>query len=428
MRHAWYNFLQMDGDEFTARGSFRLTKLAASFALVAALAFGAGVLLGGGSTSSVLSDLPFLGDGLNPTPDQTAELTDFWKAWNVLNDRFVGSSASTTFPTGREKVQGAIAGLAASFGDPYTVYMPPEEAKVFQEDIMGSFSGVGMEIGVNKDGILTVIAPLKGTPAERAGIRPGDLVLFIDDTPTDGMTTDEAVKLIRGPKGTTVSFEMVRSEETLSISVVRDDIEVPTIDYSLDAASGVYTISLYSFTGTASGLFNRALADFRTSGSDKLILDFRGNPGGYLSAAVSLASHFLPKEDVVVTEDYRGKAENIVHRSTGVGGVPSDTKIVVLIDQGSASASEIFAGALQDAGVATLIGTRSFGKGSVQELVAIDGGSLKLTVARWLTPSGRSISDGGLSPDIAVERTIDDVKNGVDPQRARAIEFLTTGK
>jgi carboxyl-terminal processing protease len=220
----------------------------------------------------------------------------------------------------------------------------------------------------------------------------------------------------------------LREGELVDITVTRDIIQVPTIDQQYNAQTGIYTISLYSFTANSGQLFNKALGEFRRSGATKLIIDLRGNPGGYLDAAVSMASHFLPKGTAVVTEDYRGKRQNVVHESSGIGGVPSGTKVVILIDQGSASASEILAGALQDEEIATLVGTRSFGKGSVQELVEIGGGSLKVTVARWLTPAGRSISDGGLTADFYVERTRDDVLAGKDPQMERAVQFLTTGK
>lgn len=417
----------METEKEERRASMKMARLAAAFVLVGALGFAGGMSVAAHG-GSVISSIPLLGDGLDATPDDTANLSSFWKAWNVLNDKFVGAQASSSVPAMKEKIWGAIQGLAGSYGDPYTVFLPPEDAKIFQEDISGNFSGVGMEIALNKDGILTVIAPLKGTPAERAGILAGDLIASIDTTPTDGMTSDEAVKLIRGDRGTTVTFRIIRDGEVLTIPVTRDIIQVPTLDSGLDAQTGIFTISLYSFTANSPGLFSKALADFRASGSSKLIIDLRGNPGGYLSAAVTMASHFLPKEAEVVTEDYAGKRENIVHRSKGIGGVPAGTKVVILTDQGSASASEILAGALQDAGIATLVGTRTFGKGSVQELVDIDGGSLKVTVARWLTPSGRSISDGGLHPDIEVENTRDDVEAGEDPQKARALQFLTTGQ
>ncbi len=413
--------------EVKERSSFaRVAKLGAAFALVLAVGFAGGIAAGAEGASRVFSNIPLIGDGLDATPDQSADLTDFWKAWNALNERFVETHSTSTPPSVKDKIWGAIQGLAASYGDPYTVFMPPAEAKQFQDDIRGNFSGVGMEVGV-KEGVLTIIAPLKGTPAERAGLRSGDIILTIDSVSTDGMSTDEAVKRIRGEKGTTVVFNIMRDGEISEVSVVRDTINVPTIETELDG-SGVFVISFYSFTANSSQLFAKALADFRASGSDKLLIDLRSNPGGYLESAVQIASHFLPKGALVVTEDFKGKQENVEHRSVGKGGIPEGTRIVILMDQGSASASEILAGALQDADVATLIGARSFGKGSVQELVEINGGALKVTIARWLTPAGQSISDGGLTPDIEVLLTKEDVAAERDTQKARAIEFLTSGK
>lgn len=404
----------------------RLTKLAILFAIVAVLGFIGGLSVGSGERN-VFSDIPLLGSGLDATPDPRADLGDFWKAWNVLSTRFVDTTASTSLPNTTERVWGAIEGMVTSFGDPYTVFMRPEDAKIFAEDIAGNFSGVGMEIGV-KDEILTVIAPLKNTPAERAGVMSGDQIIGIDGESTKGLSTDAAVKMIRGEKGTPVVFQILRAGEPKEITVVRDVIQVPTIEYALDANSGVYTISLFSFTANSGSLFSKALADFRASGSHKLLIDLRGNPGGYLASAVSISSHFLEKGEVIVTEDYNGNKENIVHRSKGLGGVPEGTAVAILINEGSASASEIVAGALQDSGVAKLVGQHSFGKGSVQELVKIGDGSLKVTVAKWLTPSGRSISDGGLAVDIEVERTPEDYTEGRDPQKDRAIQYLVNGE
>ena len=418
---------ERDSDPVAPRAFKKTLRTGVLAALILVLGFAGGLTVGAAGGSRVLNNLPLLGDGLDATPDPTADLTDFWKVYNTLNARFVPTHATATPPTNQEKIWGAIQGLTDSFGDPYTVFMPPEEAKIFQEEISGHFSGVGMEIGLNKDGVLTVIAPLKNTPAERAGIMAGDLIVTIDGRTTEGMGTDEAVKLIRGEKGTRVVFTLFRNGETKEIGVTRDTIQVPTIDYSYNRTTGVYTISLYEFTGTASDLFDKALIDFRKSGAKKLVIDVRGNPGGYLDAAVAIASNFLPRGTVVVTEDYKGKEQNIVHTSSGKGGIPEGTQVVVLINQGSASASEILAGALRDNHAATLIGTRSFGKGSVQELIPVGGGALKVTVARWLTPSGTSISDGGLTPDIKIERTEDDITSGRDPQMDRAIEFLNTG-
>lgn len=418
---------ELEEKEPQARPLGKFAKMGIAFALVLAIGFAGGVSVGAAGGNNIFSNVPLLGDGLDATPDESVDLGAFWKAWNALNTRFVETHASSSNPTAKEKLWGAIQGLTASYGDPYTVFLPPTEAKVFQDDIKGNFEGVGMEIGV-KEGLLTVIAPLKGTPAERAGIRSGDGILAIDGASTEGLSTDEAVKKIRGEKGTTVIFTVLRDGETMEISVVRDTIAVPTIENTYDRETGVYSIALYSFTANSGQLFAKALTEFKASGSKNLIIDLRGDPGGYLEAAVSIASHFLPRGAVVVTEDYKGKQENIVHRSSGKGGIPEGTKVVILMDQGSASASEILAGALQDADVATLIGTRSFGKGSVQELVDINGGALKVTVARWLTPSGRSISEGGLTPDIKIEVTKEDIVAGKDPQKARAVEFLRTGK
>lgn len=415
-----------EGDTQEKKAPFaRTVRLGIAFALVLVIGFTGGIAAGAEGASRVFSNLPLIGDGLDATPDANADLTDFWKAWNALNDRFIETHATGTPPTIEEKIWGAIQGLAATYGDPYTVFMPPSEAKQFQETIRGDFGGVGMEVGV-KEGVLTIIAPLKGTPAERAGLRAGDQIITIDDTSTDGMSTDEAVKLIRGEKGTTVRFSILREGDLFEVSVVRDTIQVPTIETANE--NGVFVISFYSFTANSSQLFSKAIAEFRASGSKKLLIDLRSNPGGYLESAVSIASHFLPKGAVVVTEDYKGKRENIEHRSRGIASLPEGTQVAILIDQGSASASEILAGALQDAGKATLIGTRSFGKGSVQELVEINGGALKVTIARWLTPNGQSISEGGLTPDIEVEYTKEDREAGRDPQKERAIQFLTTGQ
>lgn len=417
----------MDFPDGDARAG-ALTKRAITYALVAALSFGAGIVMGGGqSASSIVSHIPLVGDQLDATPDQSADLATFWKAWNALTANYVITHASSTLPSVKERLYGAISGLASAYGDPYTVFFPPVEAKKFAESISGSFAGVGMEIGV-KNQILTVIAPLKGTPAEAAGIKAGDQIAMIDGKSTEGLSTEAAVSRIRGEIGTTVTFTLIRDGKPLEIKVVRDTIQVPETDDSLDEKSGVYRIALFEFSANSAALFDQAFERFKKSGSRKLIVDLRGNPGGYLDAAVDIASHFLPKGATVVTEDFDGKEANIVHASLGYDDLPPGTKVVVLIDGGSASASEILAGALQDAMVATLIGTKSFGKGSVQTLIDIDGGSLKVTVARWITPAGHWIMGNGVAPDITAPYTPADAAAKRDPQKERAIQFLTTGK
>lgn len=417
----------MDAGEAYRRGR-AVAVHGVSFALVAVLAFSAGLAVAGsGSTAAVVARIPFVGDGLDATPDQSADLADFWKAWNALNANYVSTHASSTLPTSKERVYGAIEGLAASYGDPYTVFFPPEEAKAFAEAISGSFAGVGMEIDV-KDSVLTVIAPLKGTPAEAAGIKAGDLIAAINGKSTDGISTEKAVSEIRGPAGTTVIITVIRSGKSIDIPIVRETIQVPETEDGIDEASGTYHIALYEFTSNSATLFDQAFSRFIASNSRKLIIDLRGDPGGYLDAAVDIASHFLPKGAKIVTEDFGGKEDNIVHTSFGYADLPTGTKIVVLIDGGSASASEIFAGALQDNRTATIIGTRSFGKGSVQTLLDLGGGSLKVTVARWITPDGNWIMGNGVTPDITVTYTKADTAGGNDSQMARAIRFLTEGK
>lgn len=362
--------------------------------------------------------------GLGGVQPASVDFSKFWQAWTLLNRNFVATGSSTV-PTDQEKLYGAIQGLTESYGDPYTTFLPPAEAKQFAENINGSFGGVGMEMG-NRDGAITVIAPLKGSPAERAGVRPGDVVVMINATSTAGLTVDDAVKLIRGPEGTPVklTFERASTTEPIVVTIVRETIKIPIIESRVEG--GVYVIELYSFSQNSAELFRQELRKFLLSGNDKLLLDLRGNPGGYLEAAVQMASFFLPVGEVVVTEDYGGKQANSVHRSLGYNVFANrELHMAILVNQGSASASEILAGALQQHHVAELFGTRTFGKGSVQQLLELGGGAeIKITVARWVTPDGTSIADGGLAPDTEIERTQEDFTAGRDPQKDAAHAWL----
>lgn len=349
----------------------------------------------------------------------------FWKAWNVLDEKYVATHGTTTDDTtAEERVYGAIAGMTAAFGDPYTVFFPPEEAKEFEEEISGNFEGVGMEVGM-KDEMLTVISPLKGTPAARAGIKTGDKILKIDDLVTLGISVDEAIDRIRGKKGTEVALTLQRGDdEPFVLKVVRDVIDIPTIE-TFKRPDGVFVIRLFSFTSESPDLFRKALREFTLSKTDKLILDLRGNPGGYLEAAVDIASWFLPSGKVVVREDFGGGKAEEVSRSKGYNIFSDQLKFAILIDGGSASASEILAGALREYGKAQLVGTKSFGKGSVQELVKITPEtSLKVTIARWLTPNGLSISDNGIMPDVVVELATSTDATTIDSQMEKAAELL----
>jgi carboxyl-terminal processing protease len=345
----------------------------------------------------------------------------FWKAWQILDNKFVTAASSTV----DSKIYGAIEGLASSYGDPYTVFFPPEQAKAFAEDIAGNFQGVGMEIGI-KDKQLQVVAPIKDSPAFNAGVKTGDLILKIDGTSTMDMSVDEAVKLIRGPKGSTVkiNFLPVGGTKPVDKNITRDVINIPTLDTDTKPG-GIFVIRLYSFTADSPDLFRNALRQFVASGDHKLILDLRGNPGGYLDAAWDMASWFLPAGKTVVTEDFGGNKTPQVYRSKGYNIFNNNLQMMILVDNGSASAAEILAGALKENGIAKLVGVKTFGKGSVQELVSLTSDtSLKVTIARWLTPSGHNLSHDGLDPDYNVEITDKDVASKTDSQMNKAVDLL----
>jgi carboxyl-terminal processing protease len=358
------------------------------------------------------------------------DFTTFWKVWNTVNEKFVPPISTTTKAvTDQDKVYGAIQGLTASLGDPYTVFFPPVQASLFASDIRGNFEGVGMEI-VATNGALTVIAPLKGSPAEAAGIKAGDIILKIGDKSTSNLTTEDAVQLIRGPKDSKIIFNVYRKgvKAPFDVSVTRDVINLPVLD-SKSLGNGIYKISLYTFTANSADLFRNALRKFVESGDTKLVLDLRGNPGGYLDAAIDMASWFLPSGKVVVRESFGAGKDEQVFRSKGYNVFTDKLPFVILVDGGSASASEILSGALSEQGRATLIGVKTFGKGSVQELDNItDTTTLKVTIAHWLTPDGNFITGHGIAPNIEVPITQADITAGKDPQLDRAIEYLKTGK
>ena len=396
--------------------------------ILVSTSFGIGFLVGGGNTVQS-SSTTFSSGALLVGPDGV-DFSPIWKAWETIDEKYV-SSTTTEEVSSQDRVWGMIQGLANSLGDPYTVFFPPADAEVFEADISGNFEGVGMEIAI-KDGVLTVVSPLKNTPAYRAGILSGDKILEIDGEKTESFSVDQSIKMIRGERGTEVVFTIARDgePELLSISVVRDVIQIPTISTDKEDGAGlrddaVFVIKLYNFSAVSQNLFREALREFVESGVDKLILDLRGNPGGYLEASVDMASWFLPIGKVVVEENFGEGTKPSVYRSRGYNIFNQNLKMAIVVDRGSASASEILAGALREHSIATLVGGRTFGKGSVQELVGItENTSLKVTVARWLTPLGNSISDGGLKPDIEVELTKEDIENNIDPQVEKAAEFL----
>lgn len=352
------------------------------------------------------------------------DFASFWKVWNLIDEKHPAADSVSDL----DRVYGAIGGLVDSLDDPYSVFFSPEEAKAFAENINGQFGGVGIEIGL-KDNILTVIAPLKDTPAYNSGIQSGDKIIKIDDMVTSDVTIERAVTLIRGEIGTDVMLTIFRDgeDEPLEFTLTRAIINIPTIETEqLD--DNIFLIRLFSFSTSSPELFRDSLQEFIDSNSDKLILDLRGNPGGFLEASIDIASWFLPSGKIVVTEAPGTEGSVTMYRSKGYDIFTDELQFVVLIDSGSASASEILAGALQQHDIATLVGTATFGKGSVQELIDITSDtSLKITIAEWLTPDGTSISESGLAPDIEVMLTREDIEAERDLQLDKAIELLTSG-
>ncbi|MBU1255531.1 S41 family peptidase [Patescibacteria group bacterium] len=344
----------------------------------------------------------------------------FWDAWHLIEQKYVNR-----LDLDREKmIYGAISGLLKSLDDPYSVFMEPQESKKFIDDISGSFEGIGAEIGIRK-GTLTIISPLEGNPAQKAGLKPGDKILKVNDTLTSDLTLDEAVNLIRGEKETEVNLLIFRDEwdEAKEIKVTRDTIQIPIIKWEVKDNNVVY-IQLYHFTENMANQFRKIVKEIIKLNPNGIILDVRNNPGGYLEVAVDITSWFLPKGELVVVEDFGNGENNNEFRSKGYKGL-ENIPVVVLINEGSASASEILAGALRDIQGIKLVGQKSFGKGSVQQLEKLKGGSsIKITVAKWLTPLGTSISEEGIVPDEEVEITLEDIDEMRDPQLNKALELL----
>ena len=356
-----------------------------------------------------------------PSKFDSVDFALFWDVWSRLEDKYVDNSKLN-----REKlVFGAIQGLVHAVGDPHTEFMPPVEAKQFQQDVKGSFDGIGAEIGIRK-GTLTIVTPLKGNPAEKAGIQAGDKVLKIDSTFTNDLTLDEAVRLIRGPHATFVKLLVLRdgSDKPKEYSVQRDVIRVQIIETE-KKSNGIFVIRLRQFTENAGFEFRKAVREFYVSGSKKLVLDLRNNPGGFLNVSVDIASWFVPAGDVVARERY-GDGNEDTFRSNGYG-LFEHVPTVVIINEGSASASEILAGALRDLRHTPLIGAKSYGKGSVQEVEDLPkSSSLKVTIAKWLTPNSTEIDGKGLEPDYKVElpKNITEENMDKDFALAKAIEVL----
>lgn len=349
---------------------------------------------------------------------------------NKFDNKFIFWKATSTLPTETDLNYGIIKGFVAAYQDPYSAFFTPSEAKMFTETIQGSFGGIGAQVDM-KDGRVIIFAPLKDSPAEKIGLKAGDIILSVNGTSTEGMFTDKVVAMIRGEVGTIVKLEVLHlgQAEISKVEIKREIIKVP--DMKTEIIDNIFVIHFYSFTANASINFEKALQEFIKSGKTKLLIDLRGNGGGFLEAAINTSSFFLPKDKIIVIEKGNKTDGDKINYSKGFNYFnPQVLKMVILIDGFSASASEIMAGALKDHKIATIVGEKSYGKGSVQQLETLsDGSALKITVAKWYTPNGVNISEGGIIPNIwassTATTTLDKkTKKPLDLQLQKAIKIL----
>ena len=382
-------------------------------AVVAVTIFALGVNVGNGSISFGLAAPHNSANNSLPAQLNYSSVNEVYR---TLKENYDGSLTEPKLLDGLKK------GLAEATNDPYTEYFTAAEAKQFESQVDGTFSGVGAQLGKDADGNLEIIAPLVGTPAEKAGLKAKDIIASINGESTAGMNIDTAVNKIRGKKGTTVTLKIIRAQSTLTIPIVRDDIVVPSVNSKILAGNIGY-MQITQFSKTTADLAQKAAAQFKSAGVKGIVLDLRSNPGGRLEAATAVSSLWLSpgktilqeKQGSTVVETYTATGDNVL------SGIPT----VVLIDSGSASAAEITAGALKDNNVATLVGTKSYGKGVVQQTIFLkDGGELKVTVASWYRPDGQNINHKGITPDKTVELTDADAKAGNDTQLQAALQQL----
>ena len=389
-------------------------------------AFGVGVLVGrtsgagvGGAvlsgTSTPIREVINFDRSTNHS--KTVEFDQFWEVWDKIKSKYVKQPVNDS-----DLFYGAMQGMVYGLGDPYSIFFPPKSAEEFNKSLSGELSGIGAEIGI-KQNQLMVIAPLASSPAEKAGLRPGDKILAIDKLMTAGMDVNTAVGKIRGPAGTTTTLAIGRSGavKPFDVTITRATINVPAITFSTKPGNIAY-LRIMQFNENSVPEFRQALSRIEASRANGVIIDLRNNPGGYLDAAVALASEWI-KSGIIVSERFSDGRES-THQTEGSHRL-AGYKTVVLQNGGSASASEILAGALQDYGAATVVGEKSFGKGSVQDFEQLpDGSALKITVAEWLTPQGNNINEKGITPDVEVKEDFEKEKVGQDVMIEKALEIL----
>lgn len=405
---------QSDGAN-SGKSDFKKRKVlkTAGMAMVALVIFVAGIGVGNG-TVFLSSGAP---NSANKNLPADLDYASVEQVYDLLKTHYDGKLDQTKL------LDGLKGGLAEAAGDPYTQYFSKADAEDFNNELNGSFTGIGAELGQDSDGNLIIQTPIKGFPAEKAGLRPQDIIVSINGDTTAGMSIDKAVSLIRGKEGTKVTLRLLRNkQDDLSITITRAKITIPSVKWEmLDDHIGYITVSQFSEDTT--DLMNKAGIDLINKGAKSILLDLRGNPGGLLTAAVDMSDMWLPNGKTIVQEKRAGVVTD-TYTAEGKGmfsGMPT----AILINAGSASAAEIVSGALRDNKAATLFGEKSFGKGSVQQIQNLPNGSeIKITIARWYRPNGQNIDKKGIKPDHEIKMTDDDYKQKRDPQKDAAVEFL----
>lgn len=342
----------------------------------------------------------------------------FWDTWNMLFSKYVDPHTLDS----QKMIYGAIHGMVASLQDPYTSFMTPKENREFQEGLEGTLEGIGAELTL-RNGLLTIVSPLKNSPAQNAGIQPEDIIVKIDGESTEDLTLKQAVNKIRGARGTAVTLTLAREgrEEPFDVKITRNKINIASIEWKM--IDGFAYISINQFGNHLKEEWNRTVSEVLAKRPKGLVLDLRYNGGGFLDGAVDIASEFIEK-GLVVSIKRRNPEENEEILVSGKAMLATQP-LAVIINKGSASASEIVAGAIQDQKRGVIVGENSFGKGTVQEVVNLIGGSsLRVTIAKWYTPGNRNISETGITPDVVVERTTEDFEKDKDPQLDAAIAAL----
>ncbi|HAL62649.1 MAG TPA: hypothetical protein DCP08_09630 [Chloroflexi bacterium] len=353
----------------------------------------------------------------HPTAEEPPEFALYWEAWNLVEENFYGE-----LPDAQTQTYGSIRGMLAALGDPNTFFIEPPDREIEEAQFQGRYGGIGAEYTM-KHGYLVVVTPFRDSPASRAGIRPGDIIVAVDGTEIFGLSQNEAVLLIRGPVGSKVELTIRREGELepLILQLTREEIRPPTVTWELKE-EGIGCVNLSFFGERTNEELRHALTQLQSQGATSLILDLRNNPGGLIEAAVDVASQFIDTGVILYQRDAEGNDQPFPAKK---GGLATETPIAVLVNGGTASAAEIVAGALSDHQRAVVIGEKTFGKGSVQTVRELsDHSSIHVTTAHWLTPQGQEIEGAGLIPDLEVPLTQEDIENQRDPQLDRALAYL----